>query len=80
MPNRNISQEPGPFVLKGYDTFSHEEYDMWPIENHTYDTHAEALAGAALKWEDIKDKQPDPELRDILSIVALSGASEVFRG
>ena len=78
MPHGDISKEQGPFVLKGFDTFDNVWYDMHPVNKHTYDTHDEALAGAAIKAEAISETQPDSDLRDQLAIVAISGNIELY--
>ncbi len=72
----------GPFVLQGYDSFEGEYYDMWPLEDHTYDTMDEALQGAGGKWQEIQNAQTtvtSGELQDKLFIVALNGIKKLVQ-
>jgi hypothetical protein len=66
-----MSEQVGPFNLKGYDSFRDEFYDIYPAEAHTHDTYEEAYKDAQSSMTLINEAQyaeGATELQDTLFI------------
>ncbi len=53
-----MNEQP-PFVLQRYDTLSDEYFDIWPVENNTYDSLDDAYEGAGTQLREIKETPPN---------------------